>query len=69
MTFDVIGVELHEAGYQEVAAEILAADGGSRRDIGDAAAAQGEAAVDHLVAQDDAGVAENLVAHGVPAGW
>ncbi len=68
MPFDVIGVEFHEAGDQQVAAEVLAEGRGTVGNARDATVANLEAAVDHLVRQHDEGVAEDMSAHGCSAG-
>ena len=65
MGLDVVGVEFHEAGDQQVAPAILAERGSTRRDAGDAPVREREAAVDDLVPEHDGGVAEDLWAHGV----
>ena len=59
--FEMIGVQLDQAGHDQVAAGVLAA---CRRialaELGDAAVGEGDpAALDHAVGQHDAGVAED----------
>ncbi len=54
VALDMVGVEFDEAGDQQVAAEVLADVRGSWRDVGDAAVADREAAVDDLIGQHDA---------------
>ena len=68
MTLDMVGVELDEAGDQKVAVEVLTDGRGAMRDVGDAAVADREAAVNDLLGQHDARVAEDLLAHGCSAG-
>lgn len=58
MALDMVGVKLHEAGNEKIAALILAARGPAA-DLRDPSVAQDQMAVDHRVLENDAGVGEN----------
>ena len=59
--FEMVGVQLDQAGHDQVAARILAACGrASFAEFGDAAIDESNpAALDHAIGQDDDGVAED----------
>lgn len=59
MFFEVIGVEIDEAGQQEIAVHVLRAGqpGGAHRNLDDLAVAQTEITLNDLVFQHDARVA------------
>lgn len=59
MAFEMIGVELDQAGDDVVAAHILVGPPGACVDAGDKTVAQYERALDDLVGKHDAGIGQN----------
>ena len=68
MALDMVGVEFHEAGDQQVAVEVFAEARRALGDARDATVANLEAAADNFVREHDERVAEDLMAHGCSAG-
>ena len=61
MRFEMVGVQLDQAGHDQVAAGVLAARGRvALAELGDAAIGESDpAALDHAIGQHDAGIAED----------
>lgn len=69
MLLEMVGMQFHQAGNQEIAFKIFSGLGGAFADIGDLAVADQNGAQNNIVFQNDTGVGKGVLSHGVASSF